>query len=169
MNETTPVSQAAKKPPIPWYKNYILILMIFLPLFSVAGSIATLVLAIKSDQSAVMQGYYKDGLAPRQLAASAKSLQIRGEIAQGVLSLQGSEAPVLLLKLEHPTVDDKDLYFEVARNAQGQYPLNPAILQHLQMYRWYVQLSDQGQTWRISGEAHGEFNGQKQPILLDAE
>lgn len=167
MSEISP-TQAVKKPPLPWYKNYILILMIFLPLFSVAGSIATLVLAIKSDESAVMQGYYKDGLAPRQLVASAKSQRIRAEIAQGILTLQGSEEPVLLLKLEHPTLDTKDQSYEIARNAAGQYPLNPAILQHLQMQRWYVQVSDKALTWRISGEAHGQVNGQKLPISLDA-
>lgn len=161
--------QAAKKTSIPWYKNHILLLMIFLPLFSVAGSITTLVLAVRSDESAVMQGYYKDGLAPRQLVASAKSQQIRAEIAAGVLHIQGNEAPILLLKLEHPSIDDKDQYYELARDALGQYPLNPAIVQNLQMQRWYVQLSDPEQTWRISGEAHGEVNGQKRPITLDAE
>lgn len=163
------LKQKAKKTLMPWYKNHIMLLMIFLPLLSVAGSVATLVLAIRSNESAVMQGYYKDGLAPRQLAASAKSQQIYAEIAEGVLKVYGSEAPKLSLKLEHPSIDNKDQYYEITRDALGQYPLNPAILQNLQMQRWYVQLSDVEQTWRISGEARGVFNGQKRPIILDAK
>lgn len=156
---------------IPWYKNYILLLIIALPMLSVAGSFALLFTALSHNDSSVLEGYYKDGLSPKQMAKTALSHQMTANITGGVLTIKrnnGSDDTVQL-KLEHPTLTAKDIVVNLKAIAPNTYPLPAETLRQLRIQRWYLRLHDVQKTWEIQGQARGRINGQDQPIILSVE
>lgn len=153
---------------IPWYKNYILLLIIAIPTFSVTGSMITLSLALSSTESPVLEGYYKEGLAPKKAVVREQGIHAR--IVRGMLIIDRktpSREP-LKLKLEHPTLAEKDVFVVLEAGAPDVYPLDEQTLRRMREQRWYLRLYDQNQTWEIKGEAHGRVNGQDEPIELKA-
>ncbi|MDO4435379.1 MAG: FixH family protein [Cardiobacteriaceae bacterium] len=144
-----------------WYKNKILWICLAVPLLSLAMGFVTLFVAIQSGKSPVLEGYYKEGFAPKQIAKSALAKHIKAEIVEGVLLVHDPEgisqqAP-LWLKFEHPTLEAQDQLFELKGTYQdgiGHYPLNPAMMEMLKRQHWYLRLYDQNQRWQIKGLAH---------------
>lgn len=154
-----------------WYKNKILWVCLAVPLFSLFMGFVTLWVAIGSGKSAVLDGYYKDGFAPKQVTKSALARDVRGEVVDGVLVMKDpngvTQNQTLFLKLEHPTLEAKDQVFELKgkyENGIGHYPLNPAIPPLLKDQHWYLRVYDQSQRWQIKGQAH-PF---KSEIVLEA-
>lgn len=139
---------------IPWYKNYMVWMLIMLPLLSVSGSFILLWTAIE-NQSPVLEGYYKDGLSPKKMAATAKSEHITAVMNGQLLTLKADEGDVpktLLLKLEHPADAQKDRYITLTETGPGVYPFDAETQRQLRIQRWYVRLYDQKKTWEIKGK-----------------
>ena len=141
------------------YKNHIFLLAIFLPIFAVIGCFITLFLAIKSSHSGVLEGFYKDGLAPRKKAEAAISKNINAELYQGILEIKANinfNEP-LILKLEHPSLEKEDKFFELTTQRANIYPLNPQIMTLLKKQRYYLKLYDKKETWQIKGVSSPEL------------
>lgn len=155
---------------IPLYKNHIFLLVIILPLLSVVGSFTLLYIALKHNESPVLEGYYKDGLSPQKMKISAQSKQITATINNGILTLKSAETSEkpLKLKLEHPTLAERDQYIELKAIAPNTYALDTETKRQLKIQRWYLRLYDQDKHWEIKGEAHGAINGTDNPIHLKA-
>lgn len=153
-----------------WYKNKILWVCLAVPLFSLFMGFVTLWVAIGSGKSAVLDGYYKEGFAPKQVAKSALARDVRGEVVGGVLVITDpsgvTQNQTLFLKLEHPTLEAEDQLFELKGKYEGgvgRYPLNPAVLEMLKQH-WYLRVYDQSQQWQIKGQAHPLKSG----VVLEA-
>ena len=144
---------------IPLYKNHIFLLAIFLPCFAVIGCFITLFLAIKSSHSGVLEGFYKYGLAPRKKAETAISKNINAIIEKGILEIKANLnfTEPLILKLEHPSLEKEDRYFELNTERANIYPLNPQIMPLLNKQRYYLKLYDKKETWQIKGVSSPEL------------
>lgn len=142
---------------IPWYKNHILWLIIFFPVFSMVGSITMLVISIRAHEAPIMDGYYKDGLAPKQQEGSLESKVTSARIERGLLYLNSENFyPELILKLEHPIRSAEDKIFELQLNAASSYTLPPELLFVLREEgHWYLLLYPLDNRWQIQGSFQG--------------
>lgn len=145
----------------PWYRQVWPWFLIAFPLSAVLAGIATLVLAVKSDDGLVAEDYYKQGLAINRVLASerfAAQLGLRGQLtidAVGVVRLQlrgreGLQLPAsLALSMVHPTRAGADQNLILQQQAEpGVYS---AQLEKLAAGRWLLQLGDVAHSWRING------------------
>ena len=144
----------------PWYRQVWPWILIGFPLSAVLAGIATLVLAVQSDDGLVAEDYYKQGLAINRVLASerfAAQLGLCGQLAvdaAGVVSLQlsgreGLQLPVsLALTLVHPTRAGADQSVLLQQAAPGVYR---GQLGSLSAGRWLLQLGDVAHSWRING------------------
>ena len=145
----------------PWYREPWPWIFIALPLTAVIGSIATAWIAVKSDDGVVEDDYYKRGLAINQslyrdeaanalhlqatLNLSADGTRLDLQLAGGILHYPAE----LNLRILHPTLAGKDQMIRLVETEQGHYsgstqPLTPG--------KWRVNLHDQGNTWRLTGD-----------------
>ena len=143
-------------PHIPWYKNYILILIIIVPFLTVCGSAVTIYLALSSKESSVMESYQKQGLAPGKHSIYANDIAITGNLdpAQVVITLD-TEPPIsepLTLVLEHATRADADQTHTLQAFAPNTYPLTDKLINTLIGQKWYVRLRPaENPTWELQG------------------
>ena len=168
--------------PAPWYRQRWPWLLIAPPLVAVIGGIATLVLAVRSDDGMVAADYYRRGLAINaELSRSqrATDLGLVGEVRAGgenpgdpvYVSLSGERAlppeAVLRIRLVHPGRGGADrlaLLSRVAADIDGKraeyrgYWEEAAAL--TVPIAWRVVL--EGRDWRLDGGiAPGELGGFK--------
>jgi hypothetical protein len=145
----------------PWYRYPAVWLLMLAPAAAVVGGIATLMLALKTEDGLVAQDYYKRGLAiNRTLAREAKAasldLQATLTLANGVahltLNRPQAETP-LTLRFIHPARSGRDLNLALSPTGQGRYQ---AFLPELAPGRWDVIL--EADDWRIDGTMHAPAN-----------
>ncbi len=144
----------------PWYKQRWPWILISGPATVIVAGIATLWLAVLSNDGLVTDDYYKQGLAvnqslKRDQQAGALGLQadlMRAE--QNVRLLISSDGGVTLpkeivLKLAHPTRAGHDQALQMVNEGQGFYAgkLTADI-----GGRWLVSIEDPAGEWRLQGE-----------------
>jgi hypothetical protein len=146
----------------PWYRQRWPWILIGGPALVVVASIATAVIAVRTDDGVVAEDYYKQGLEinrtldrehrAAELGVTA-SLQFNEEATRVrvVLGMGEAQPRVLRLKLVHPTRAGEDQSVVLA-------PVVPNIFEGKlappQPGNWMVQLEDGAGTWRIDGEWH---------------
>jgi len=155
----------------PWYKLPIMWLVVGIPLSSVILGIILLTLAINTDDSMVVDDYYKKGkqinrqLARDHYAASlglSATLNYDNNSGKITIKLQG-RGPVnsdatnnnpITLRFLHPTRSKRDLSVTALR--EGDSDLYTAQTVANRTGRWYIQLETK--RWRIIGEARFPIN-----------
>jgi hypothetical protein len=155
----TPVS-STHAPQGPWYRDRWPWLLILGPAIVVVAGIATLVIAVRTDDGLVADDYYKRGLAINQLlerGARAAEIGVAATVDVGgdgrvVVTLDGggsaadARPATLKLRLAHPTRAGEDRAASLARadasRYEGQVPPVAAG-------RWLVIV--ESDTWRLPG------------------
>jgi hypothetical protein len=142
------------------------VLMIGLPLFAIAASVGTSVIAFTRGDSTLPDEYHWEGMQLDRDFADARhafDLNVRATLqmlsAAGAcrISLQIDGAPPQLLQLSliHGTRPDLDRQVQLSKNAavyEGQCgPLPPA--------HWHLALSDENGTWSVRQEVSGALDG----------
>ncbi|OGA01489.1 MAG: hypothetical protein A3H35_08540 [Betaproteobacteria bacterium RIFCSPLOWO2_02_FULL_62_17] len=149
--------QAGTKP-LPWYREPWPWLLMVGPAAVIIAGIATMALAIRSDDGLVAEDYYKRGLAINQVLAReqrARALNIAAQVdfAGGKVGVAMSAdtvlPPTLRLRIVHPTRagEDRDLLL-VAWGGN----LYAGELPSLSHEARRLILEDPAGTWRIAGD-----------------
>ncbi|MHB8747116.1 MAG: FixH family protein [Gammaproteobacteria bacterium] len=148
---------------VAWYRQPLVLMLIFLPASVVVASFITLYLAIRSDDGLVEDDYYQRGkeinrVLDRDHAAQHYGLhaQLTFEPARRSVDVRLTatgklprESERLELKLSHATRAGQDQRVILVRKPDGHYQ---GILPSLGMGHWYVQLA--AADWRLTGELH---------------
>ncbi|MFT4171486.1 MAG: FixH family protein [Rhodocyclaceae bacterium] len=153
------VLKPARQASAPWYREPWPWILMGLPMTAVVAGIATLVLAVKSDDGVVAADYYKRGLAINETLARenmARHLGLRGEITtvgnELTLHLSAREGISLPERLRltflHPTKEGEDQVLALS----GQGGVYRATMAPLQAGSWDVSLEDEGGSWRFVQE-----------------
>lgn len=140
------------KEPWPWF-------LMGLPLAAVVAGIATLIVAVRSDDGLVIDEYYKQGLGinkllARQEMASKMGLEATVSMFDNKLSvtLKGDVGVVLperiQLVLSRPTRAGEDTGLALNRVADGRYE---GALKSPSLGHWNVLVEDSVESWRMSG------------------
>jgi len=132
-----------------------------LPATAVVAGIATIIIAVKSNDGLVVGDYYKQGLAIQQTMARSEEAARLGLVADitisaeqvsvRLVSTQAAAIPdSVFLTITHPTRDDVDQSISLV-GANGEYS---AQVQPLQAGRWHLLLEDESRAWRMTGTIH---------------
>lgn len=132
-----------------------------LPATAVIAGIATIWIAIESDDGLVVDDYYKQGLAiqitldrAREAGRLGLSADLRFDsetLALGLSSSNGAPLPeALFVTLTHPTQGGMDQSLSLV----GQGGTYTAALKPLPMGRWNILLEDESRSWRLTGTIH---------------
>lgn len=147
--------------PPPWYKQFWPWFLIFFPATAVVAGIATIILAVQSDDGLVNDNYYKTGLAINQtLGKKQKAADLNLEananwdkLTQTItLKLSGdlSELPPrLTMQLAHATRANNDqvvsLFLSPNKNSYT------GRVNTVKQGNWIIILEPEEQNWRING------------------
>lgn len=146
-----------------WYRQFWPWFIILFPLGAVIGGMATLYLAIESDDGLVVDNYYKRGLAINaDLSKDHRATELGLDAVidfdpQGKLRLQLHSSKVaslpllaMRLRLVHPTRAHQDQLIELD-GSSGTYlgDYDPLAKGY-----WHLQLETLGGDWRLTGRAH---------------
>ncbi|UJF23985.1 FixH family protein [Suttonella sp. R2A3] len=154
---------------IPWYKNYILILAISIPLLTVAGSMFTIYLAISSKDSAVIETYQKQGLTPGKRSVYPNEIAITGDISNGALTLTTDpaiEEPLTLI-LEHATRANLDQELTLNAFSPNVYPISDRTVEDIKGNKWYVKVHPSNDPqWEMVGQSDNRHSDAEPSISL---
>jgi len=148
----------------PWYKQFWPWFLVFFPALAVVAGIATIIIAVKSDDGLVEENYYKAGLAINQTIADEERAKVLGLSAQMDINTESRQINLklnstgtheivkqrLMLKLIHPTIKGRDVTIPLQAQSTGIFH---GFLDTLPVKgRWYVTLTPEDKSWRISDE-----------------
>lgn len=165
-----------------WYKQFWPWFLIFLPGSVVVASIITIVIAVQSADSLVVDDYYKEAMnINRDLSkieyakkiGLSGSLLIKGNKLQLEVNVQKNTiklAPTLMLKFVHPAHANKD--FSITLVQLSGAPLTQAVVAQgdgtkeyyvsqklhsekiklLSQVKWYVRLLPLDKNWQLKGK-----------------
>lgn len=147
-------------PPI-WYKQFWPWFLIFFPATAVIAGIATIILAVQSDDGLVKDDYYKAGLAINQTLERnqyAQELKLSSEVSWVpltqtlTLKLTGKLTPLpprLTLQLAHTTRANHDQNITLFLSPDKKS--YTGRINKIRSGNWTVILEPQEKNWRISG------------------
>lgn len=146
---------------LPWYKNHILLLIIFIPCAAVIAGLSTLFIAINATYSEVLPSYYKQGVSPGQNNRStfeAQRLGLEASIFNQQLVIVGdfNALEPLNFYLSHPTVDAQDLSYRLQLknpDEAGVYTVPDEVFEQLKQHKWYLELRPLDNSWLLKGTA----------------
>ncbi len=142
----------------PWYRQGWPWFLIALPASAVVAGIATIVIAVKSNDGLVVDDYYKQGLAIQQTMARSEAAATMGLVADlrlmaeavevDLSSAQGALLPdTLQFTISFATKGNMDQSVTLV-GENGKYK---AAIQPLQPGRWHLLLEDESRAWRLTG------------------
>ena len=152
----------------PWYRQPLVLMLIFLPASVVVASFITLYLAISSDDGLVEDDYYQRGKEINRVLDRDRAAQRYGLRARVSLDVPGGRIAVQLdaakaaataapehlqLKLLHATRSGLDEDISLVRTPDGRYQ---GVLPALAPGHWYLHLA--ASDWRLTGELHVPAN-----------
>ena len=159
------MTDASPTTPAAWYRQRWPWLLMIAPACALVGGVVTLWLAMSTNNSLVVDDYYREGRAiNQQLARDDRATQLglnarlRREPAGGiVLEMHGRLAEAgppdtLSLRLVHATEAALDSGLRLTHEGGGRYRgagVLPASGQ------WIVHLEDPQRSWRLMGRANG--------------
>jgi hypothetical protein len=144
----------------PWYKQFWPWLIIFFPATAVVAGIATVIIAVMTDDGLVEQDYYKKGLLinfSREMDQKAATLGLDGYIRVDSASKEiyllinnldeKADLSNLSLTLKHATRSDIDQNIQIKTLDRQEFsaPFNELI-----SGKWHVILESENQ-WRLTG------------------
>ena len=142
-----------------WYREPFVWMLILIPLTAVIGGVATLILAVQSDDGLVVDDYYWRGkeinrVLSRDDAAATKAIkaELFFDFDRGVVSVELRARDGVILPhtvqfaLLHATRAGLDRTLELNRTPQGNYH---GLVPVLASGRWYIQI--EAEDWRLTG------------------
>jgi len=140
----------------PWYKQWMVWMVIAPPLTAVIAGIITINIAIESDDGLVVDDYYKEGLGINQSLQRdqlARDLDLKATVFIDNLSLKlrfekAMNDQSLSLHFIHPTQSQRDIELTVQRFTEDAYQV---ALPQMLNGNWNVLLEPIDKSWRISG------------------
>jgi hypothetical protein len=154
---------------LPWYRQGWPWALIALPASAVIGGIITIILAVQSPNSLVVDDYYKEGLAINQqkhrlAAADAITLQGLLRYDGNWIRLELSSSPAiaaeeLTLQVIHSTRAELDRSMTLQRSGNAYL----GQLEELEAGSWYLRLQPTDLAWEIRGKFN--VNGPFQTLL----
>lgn len=155
----------------PWYKQLWPWLIITPPLAAVLGGIATIVIAVKNQDSLVIEKTRKLGkvvTTATQLHENATQMQIIAHLfiqpktGTVAVELEGDQqSSQLLLQIAHPTLEEEDRHCSMI---QEQDKIFRCQIEPLTAKRWKLRLASDETNWALSGH----YNGQDARVILSA-
>jgi len=168
---STAAPDSNRNTPRPWYREPFVWLLITFPALAVVGGLATIAIAIVSDDGLVVDDYYQRGKQINRVLARdrvAAALQLNADVsidphnAVQVTLRASQEAPLpenVEFGLAFATRAGIDQNMVLRRSgAPGHYV--GKLQQPLIAGRWYVQL--QTQRWRLVGVLQAPLTGRLQ-------
>lgn len=144
----------------PWYRHGWVWFVIALPLTAVIAGLSTVYIAASDPDSLVVDDYYKEGLAINAVLdreQQARQLGLRAD-----LMLSGDRLRITLraaqpldgldrieVRFVHPTRSRFDRAVTMERSGPGVF--EGRLESDLPDTRWYVHITDPGQSWRLQG------------------
>ena len=158
-NTTEPLSTPLSPPP--WYKQFWPWFLIFFPATAVIAGIATIIIAVKTDDGLVNDNYYKAGLAINQtLGRKQKAHELNLEANVNWDKLTQTVTLILTGKLSElpPRLDMFLAHATRANNDQSvKLFLSPnkksytGRVETVKTGSWILILEPEDQAWRING------------------
>ncbi len=142
----------------PWYKEPWPWFLMAGPFIVILAAIATIYLAVKSNDGLVSDDYYKEGLAINQSLARddaaramhlSAGVMVQGEQLRVIFSPDSAKPNRVLLRIIHPTQAGFDLDVDLKPEGEGVFH---ATLPKSLKGRWRLVLEDAEKTWRLQGE-----------------
>ena len=159
-NVSEPTSLSSSPHP-PWYKQFWPWFLIFFPAVAVVAGIATIIIAVKTDDGLVKDDYYKAGLAINQtlerkqkahelnLNASVNWDKLTQTITLKLTGKISEPPPRLTMQLVHTTVANHDQTVTLFLA-----PDNKSYTGRIKMVKtgsWLTILEPEEKNWRING------------------
>ncbi len=146
----------------PWFRQFWPWFLIAVPMLAVVMGIATVYLAVTTEDGLVVDDYYRQGLAINRVLERDRRAARLGVIARLRLDPQGGTVHVqlepgasegglpseLILHLLHPTRAHQDQVITLRGDGQGGYLGEVA---RLASAHWHLVLESPDQDWRLSG------------------
>ena len=140
----------------PWYKQWMVWMVITPPLTAVIAGIITINIAINSDDGLVVDDYYKQGLGINQTLQRdqlARDMKLKADLTITAKQIKMQFAtdindPSLSLSFIHPTQSHRDVVVPVTRMAANVY--QGELLEAVEG-NWNLLLEPADKSWRISG------------------
>lgn len=146
----------------PWYKQFWPWFIMSLPASAVVAGIITIIIAVNNPDGLVEDDYYKAGLAINKVLAKEQKAADLGvnaivkwdtEKGQLELKLTSSTKPDdrLLLKMLHPTRENRDIEVPLIHQGDGRYAgmLDTTPVQG----NWNLILMPVNESWRLTSRA----------------
>ncbi len=154
----------------PWYQQFWPWFIISLPASAVIAGITTVYIAVKNDDSLVVDNYYKEGLAINQVLTKQRVAHELGVTAVMDFNALTSELKihiptgltqtdkVLKVRLVHVTQAEKDRVLLLKRN-----DLNDFVIQVDDIHEgwWNVFIESMSGNWQINQRIHFPMQGQQ--------
>ena len=156
-------AENSREDTLPWYRQFWPWFIISLPATAVVAGIATVIIAVKNDDSLVVDNYYKEGLAinrvltqqdvARQLGVSAvldynaDSHQLFVQLPEGI----AQKYNVIKLRLVHSTQANKDKILLLNKGHQSNFVLQVDAIQD---GWWNLFIEPVDGEWQISQRIH---------------
>jgi hypothetical protein len=150
------------KLPSPWFRQFWPWFLIGIPMLAVVMGIATVYLAVSTDDGLVVDDYYKQGLAINRVlerdhraAQLGITARLRFEFQAGLVHVQldpgvsGLSIPgTLSLSLLHPTQAHRDRVITLRGDGQGGFL---AQIPTVATANWHLVLEPPALDWRLTG------------------
>ena len=145
--------------PAPWYSHRWPWLLMAGPAIVVVAGTFTMWLAFTRQDALVADDYYERGKAinldlRRDRAATQLGLsaQLRYDAARGMLigSVAGAALPpagVLVIRLAHPTLPNKDVTLRATLGVEGSFAVPLPMLERA---HWSVMIENESRQWRLA-------------------
>lgn len=145
----------------PWYKHFWPWFLMSFPLAAVIAGVVTIIIATRGHDHAVVDDYYKKGLAINRvitqqetaaamgLTATADYVPATGEVNLNLSSDNIENVESLSLSFVHTTRADYDRHVLLHKNSQGVFRTN---ITNIQPGRWKLILEPADKQWRL--DAH---------------
>jgi len=153
-------TSTATSPP-PWYKQFWPWFLITFPAIAVVAGIATMILAVNSDDGLVNDNYYKEGLAINQklgkkqkarelsLEANANWDKLTQTITLRLTGKLSELPPRLTMQLAHPTRANNDQ--SVTLFLSPDKKSYTGRIDTVKQGNWIIILEPEQQNWRVNG------------------
>lgn len=140
----------------PWYKQWMVWMVIAPPFTAVVAGIITINIAIMSDDGLVVDDYYKQGLGINQTLQRdqlARDMNIEADLfvesRKLKMRLTGAvNDPNLTLSFIHPTQGQRDVVLNMTRFTDNAYE---AELDKKLTGNWNLLIEPENKKWRILG------------------
>lgn len=151
--------------PVPWYRQLWPWLLMLMPATALVGGVITFWLAATTNNSLVVDDYYREGRAINMQLARDDRARVLGLSATLESTTDGGARlrlrsgagaalpPFVQVQVLHATRSELDLTLTLAGDGAGMYRSQQQVLP--QDGRWNVMIEDPDRQWRLRGSSDG--------------